>query len=203
VTPESFDWEEGTVTIPAAYTKNGEAATLPNSDELLADLRRYVADKPAREPIFALRPGKGAKMLRHDLSGAKIPYRDAGGLVFDFHSLRCELATQADAAGISPRVVQRMMRHSTHELTGRYTRPRVADIEAAASKLPSLKPDTQRTEAVIMTGTDPGPVSRPATENATSTFVDECNSNGNSDVTANGDRIRSPRLYPLSYGRLC
>ena len=79
-------------------------------------------------------------MLRVDLLAAGIDYRDESGLVFDFHSLRCELATLADAAGVSPRVVQRMMRHSTLELTGRYTRPRAVDIEAAAGMLPSLKP---------------------------------------------------------------
>ena len=72
-------------------------------------------------------------MLRADLKAAGIPYRDASGLFFDFHSLRCETATLADAAGVSPRVVQKMMRHSTLELTGRYTRPRAVDIEAAAS----------------------------------------------------------------------
>ena len=41
-------------------------------------------------------------MLRVDLEAAGIPYRDAAGLVFDFHSLRCETATLADAAGVSP-----------------------------------------------------------------------------------------------------
>jgi hypothetical protein len=54
-------------------------------------------------------------MLRHDLEAAGIPYRDQGGMVFDFHSIRCEMATLADAAGVSPSVVQRMMRHSTLE----------------------------------------------------------------------------------------
>ena len=93
-------------------------------------------------------------MLRVDLAAAGIPYRDAAGLVFDFHSLRCETATLADAAGVSPRVVQKMMRHSTLELTGKYTRPRAVDIEAAASMLPSLKPAGDRPENLAMTGTD-------------------------------------------------
>ena len=101
-------------------------------------------------------------MLRIDLAAAGIPYRDAAGLVFDFHSLRCQCATLADAAGISPRVVQRMMRHSTLELTGRYTRPRAVDIEAAASMLPTLKPEAAAHESVVMTGTDSAPVSDPA-----------------------------------------
>ncbi len=78
---------------------------------------------PRGARVFPLPTDKGAKMLRIDLAAAGIPYRDAARLVFDFHSLRCQCATLADAAGISPRVVQRMMRHSTLELTGRYTRP--------------------------------------------------------------------------------
>ena len=93
-------------------------------------------------------------MLRADLEAAGIPYVDASGLFFDFHALRCQTATLADAAGVSPRVVQRLMRHSTLELTGRYTKPRAVDIEAAAGMLPSLKPTGNRPEALAMTGTD-------------------------------------------------
>jgi Phage integrase family len=108
------------------------------------------------------------------LESAGIPYQDASGLFFDFHSLRCEMATLLDAAGVSPRVVQKLMRHSTLELTGRYTRPRVADIEAAASRLPSLKPEGDRPETTVMTGTDPVPV-RGATGNATGQSSNERN----------------------------
>ena len=158
VRPASFDWRAPSVTVAAAYTKNGEPATLPLPGDLVDDLKSYVADRAADSPIFLLPENKGAEILRADLVAAGIPYRDAAGLVFDFHSLRCEMATLLDAAGVSPRVVQRLMRHSTLELTGRYTRPRVADIEAAASKLPSLKPEGDRPEAAMMTGTDPTPV---------------------------------------------
>ncbi len=66
------------------------------------------------------------------------PDQDASGLFFDFHSLRSETATLADAAGVSPRVGQKLMRHSTLELTGRSTRPRAVDIEAAAGMLPRV-----------------------------------------------------------------
>ena len=140
IQPESFDWEAPSVTVAACYAKNGQTATLSLTSDLADDLAAYVAQIPPGRPIFPLPHDKGAAMVRVDLKAAGIPYRDAGGLVFDFHSLRCELATLADAAGVSPRVVQRMMRHSKLELTGRYTRPRAVDIEAAASMLPSLKP---------------------------------------------------------------
>jgi integrase len=154
ITPESFNWQAPSVTVAAAYTKNGDPATFSLSSDLADDLAAYVSTLPPGKPVFPLPVDKGAKMLRYDLKAAKIPYRDGGGLVFDFHSLRCEMATLADAAGVSPRVVQKMMRHSTLELTGRYTRPRAVDIEAAASKLPSLKPDSQSPESIAATGTD-------------------------------------------------
>ena len=154
--PASFDWKAPSVTIQAAYTKNGDPATLPLPRDLADDLAPYVATLAPGTPVFPL-PEKGAVMIRADLDAAGIPYVDASGLFFDFHALRCQTATLADAAGVSPRVVQRLMRHSSLELTGRYTKPRAVDIEAAASMLPSLKPTGDRTEGLAMTGTD-GPI---------------------------------------------
>ena len=70
-------------------------------------------------------------------------------------SIRCDARRRrmADAAGVLPRVVQKMMRHSTLELTGRYTKPRAVDIEAAASMLPSLKPEEDKPQILPITGT--------------------------------------------------
>jgi integrase len=143
IRPASFDRKAPSVTIQAAYTKNGDPATLPIPGDLAGDLRPFVATLPADSPVFPL-PEKGAAMLRADLEAADIPYVDASGLFFDFHALRCQTATLADAAGVSPRVVQRLIRHSTLELTGRYTKPRAVDIEAAASMLPSLRKGAER-----------------------------------------------------------
>jgi len=164
ITRESFDWtaNPATVMVAAGYTKNGEPATLPLPSDLADDLHTYVASLPPGRPIFPLAPDCGAKMLRPDLARAGIPYIDAGGLVFDFHALRCQCATLADAAGVTPRVVQKLMRHSTLELTGRYTRPRAVDIEKAAESLPSLRPDASRPNASTLaaTGTDGQPISK-------------------------------------------
>jgi integrase len=157
IKPGSFDRDAPSVTVAAAYTKNGDPATLPIPRDLSDDLAAYVAKLSPGTPVFPLPDEQGARMLRHDLKAAAIPYRDASGLFFDFHSLRCQTATLADAAGVSPRVVQRLMRHSSLELTGRYTRPRVVDIENAASLIPSLKPEGDRPEALAATGTDDSP----------------------------------------------
>ncbi len=158
IAPGSFDWrsEPPTVTVEAGYTKNGDVATLPLPGDLVNDLRPYVAPLPFGEPVFDLPPGKGAKLLRFDLKAAGVPYRDASGRYFDFHCLRGMLATLADASGASPRVVQKLMRHSTLELTGKYTRPRVVDLNAAALAVPSLKPHSDRPNASTLaaTGTD-------------------------------------------------
>ena len=156
ISPGSFDWKASpaTVTVAAGYTKNGQPATLPLPPDLAADLAAYVATVAPGTAVFRLPVEKGAKMLRADLARAGIAYRDASGLVFDFHALRCQCATLADQAGVTPRVVQKLMRHSSLELTGRYTRPRAVDIEHASSMLPSLKPESKELEANAMTGTD-------------------------------------------------
>ncbi len=159
ITPGSFDWgtSPATVSVPAGYTKNGEPATLPLPCDVAVDLRCVVVGIPSGMPVFPL-PSRGADMLKVDLVAAGIPYRDSAGLVFDFHSLRCQCATLADQAGVSPRVAQEFMRHSTLELTGRYTRPRMHDVEGAIESLPSLRPDPPVREAESATGTD-GPIS--------------------------------------------
>ena len=156
IRPESFDWRSKppTVNVKAAYTKNGQTATLPLSDDLAEDLRAFAAAMEPGEAVFSLPADKGAVILRADLKAAGIPYRDDAGRVFDFHSLRCQLATNADAMGVTPRVVQRLMRHSTLELTGRYTRPRAVDLDAAALSLPSLRPESDKPDAMKATGTE-------------------------------------------------
>jgi integrase len=149
--------ENPTVVVRAAYTKNGDPATLPLPIDLAEDLRAWLAGRSGEGPSFRL-PDRGADMLKLDLAVAGIPYRDATGLVFDFHALRCQCATLLDRAGVTPRVVQKTMRHSTLELTGKYTRPRAVDIEQAAGSLPSLRPGHPRSEANRATGTDGRPI---------------------------------------------
>jgi len=159
ITPSSFDWnaQPATVTVSPAYTKNGHPALMVLPDDLADDLRRYVASVATGEAVFPLPIDKGAEMLRRDLAAAGIPYVDASGRFFDFHSLRCQTATLLDAAGVSPRVAQRIMRHSTPGLTDRYTKPRALDVERAALSLPSLKgsePPQAAPVTVSATGTD-------------------------------------------------
>jgi integrase len=154
LTLESFDLgNRPSVTVLASYAKNGQTSTLPIPPDVADDMRGYLATIPPGCPAFPL-PARGADMLKVDLQAAGLPYRDTAGQVFDFHSLRCQLATLADRAGISPRTVQRMMRHSSLALTDRYTRPRAADLDAAADSLPSFRPAPPSVDSARATGTD-------------------------------------------------
>jgi hypothetical protein len=103
---------------------------------LADDLAAYVGSQSAGTPIFVLPEGKGAEILRADLNAASLPYRDASGLFFDFHPLRCQTANLADADGVAPRVVQKIVRHSSLELTRCLLKPR-----PPPACCPALKPE--------------------------------------------------------------
>lgn len=141
ITTGSFsglDGDEPTVTVRAGYTKNGQEATQPLPPELAVDLLVWLSGKPSGQAVFPL-PDRGADMLKLDLEAAGIPDRDENGLVFDFHALRSQCATLMDQASCSPWHVQRLMRHSTLDLTGCYTRPRSQDLHQAVASIPSLR----------------------------------------------------------------
>jgi len=157
LTPRSLG--VSSVTVNAAYAKNGRTATIPLARDVASDLAGFAAGLEPGDPIFPLPPGEGAEMLRVDLEAALVPYRDDAGRVFDFHALRCQCATLADAAGASPRVVQRLMRHSSLDMTNRYTRPRMHDLEGAVDSLPSLRPEIPDREAGAANGTHGRPIS--------------------------------------------
>ena len=118
-----------------------------------ADLREFLAGKLPDAPAFNVPPStKTAAMLREDLQAAGIPYRIDGKFA-DFHALRHTCGTWLAAAGTHPKVIQRVMRHSTVTLTmDRYTHLFKGDEAAAVESLPDLsRPDT---EALRATGTD-------------------------------------------------
>jgi hypothetical protein len=110
------------------------------------------------------------------------------------------------------------MRHSSLELTGRYTRPRAVDIEAAASMLPSLKPEGDRPESLslAMTGIDASPLSplgsalaarrvriEPESDGSCRNDPAECAKEGLPEVIA-GDGLRrevsaADRIHPTGF----
>ena len=86
-----------------------------------------------------------------------LKYRDAEGRQIDFHALRHTFLSRLGRAGVSAKVMQRLARHSTVELTiGRYTHANAFDLAAGMNSLPTLPTNRKDNERQILraTGTD-------------------------------------------------
>ncbi len=171
-----LDGDRPAITVSAAYSKHRREDTLP----LYAKTAHFMGDYLANcLPVAAAFPmpasDQGAKILQADLKAARIAWikaargdreevkrrvkadflkdRDAAGCVVDFHSLRHTFATRLMEAGVNPKVIQMLMRHSTITLTmDRYTHLSVLDQRGALETLPNL--DSDDAEAMRATGTD-------------------------------------------------
>ena len=140
-----------TVTVKAAYAKNRREDTLPLRPETAAVLNTFLGTLAPAAPLFKLpHPSTMIDMLRADLKTAGIPY-ELDGKYADLHALRHTCGSWLAAAGVHPKVIQRVLRHSTITLTmDKYTHAFKGDEAAAIAKLPDL---TAQPEAAQATGT--------------------------------------------------
>ena len=124
--------------------------SLPNpatdSANVLAFRRDAVAvELPSSTRLFKI-PKAFCKILNRDLGAAGIPKRDDRGRTIDVHALRHTFGTNLSKAGVSPRVAQAAMRHSTIDLTMNvYTDPRLLDVQGAVESLPSMSVTSELT----------------------------------------------------------
>ena len=180
----SFDFASTppTVRIEAHHEKARRGDTLPLSDDLTALLKKWLPS--VRDNL--LWPGKWAeqkqagKFMRRDLAAAReswinaaetpqerelreksdfLSYRDADGAQIDFHALRHTFLSRLGRAGVPAKVMQRLARHSTVELTlGRCTHANVYDLAAGVALLPPLptgeNDDRKTFQTLRATGTD-------------------------------------------------
>jgi integrase len=131
LTPAAFDLDapQPVVSLPGKFTKNKKPARQPVPLGVAAQLRGYLSGKPADRPVW---PGSwwkhAARILRKDLKAAGIPYRidtPSGPAVLDFHALRHSFMSALAAAGVGPKEMQELARHSDPRLTlGVYTHAR-------------------------------------------------------------------------------
>ena len=154
LSPERFDLAASppTVTVHAAYTKNGREAVQPFPPALAARLAPWLATLPPGRPIFKV-PDRTAEMIRVDLAAAGIPYETPSG-VCDFHSLRGVYISNLVSSGASVKTCQVLARHSTPSLTiGIYAKASLHDISGAVDALPDPTAQAPTPEVVAATGT--------------------------------------------------
>ncbi len=156
LTRASFDLESDTPTVRllAGSSKGRRRSSIPLRPETVSMLRNHLASKaPAARAFHMPTSTHTAEMIRADLIDAKIAVSDALGRKRDFHALRHTCGTWLGNAGVHPKVIQTIMRHSTVRLTmDRYVHADRDQVTAALGQLPTLD-DPQR-EAASATGTD-------------------------------------------------
>ncbi len=99
--------------------------------DVTAEMRAYLAKKEPQNTVFNLVYDLRT-MIKKDEADACIEYRDAAGRDLDFHSLRYTFCTKLAPAGIYITVAQKMMRHSTVELTAKFYTNILHEFEVAA-----------------------------------------------------------------------
>ena len=136
-------------------TKARRGDILPLSADLVERLR-------AARPQFALPTARVFKrrptldIWETHLRRAGIDYRDAEGRIVGFHSLRVTFITNLQKAGLAPRTVMQLARHTDWRLTGgTYTDMGLLDIFGAVQSLPTY-PTTEPAES-LMEGTNNAP----------------------------------------------
>jgi len=161
--------EEPTVTILPGYnTKRRQEVEMSLRRNTAAELQAIFSTKRPMAPVFDM-PSKHRviDMLRADLEAAEIPYSidSKHGMVVDFHSFRHSTSSWLAAAGVHPKGIQRVMRHSTITLTlDRYTHAFKSDEVAAIAALPDIS--LLRRLRAKATGTDPAAETRGALRGA-------------------------------------
>lgn len=142
-----------TVTVEAGYSKHRRRDVLPLAADMAQALRRWRLQHGLDDPVFPL-PHRTAEMLRVDLEGAGIAYRDSSGRVVDFHALRHTFITNLVRGGVHPKVAQTLARHSTIGLTmDHYAHLEALEQRSALDVLPDLG-TMGGGEEVKATGTD-------------------------------------------------
>ncbi|MDR0522516.1 MAG: site-specific integrase [Planctomycetaceae bacterium] len=141
LTPAQFDFVHNRLRISAAKTKNRKDDILPVRPALVLSVKEWIEKngiQPA-ERIFRYNAASIRRSLYADLKRAGIARETPDGRSVDVHALRRTFGTMLAKAGVPLTTVQRLMRHSTPELTAKlYIDVEPIDMLQAVSKLPDF-----------------------------------------------------------------
>ena len=154
----SLDFDNLTVDVSGAFTKNKREAVQQLRRETAEEFKEFFSDKLPTVKAFGgtykQLTDKMADMLKVDLAAPDIPYV-VDGLYFDFHALRHQTGMLLAAGGVHPKVAQSIMRHGDINLTmSRYTHTLMGQEAKAIEAMPDLSVPCSGKQAA--TGTDGG-----------------------------------------------
>ena len=185
--------------IRASTTKNGKTTLQPVPEWLAESLRKH---RPEDSKLFDRVFPVVARMPRFlkDLDAAGIPRTDERGHVSKFHSLRHTLGTWLWATGADPRVIMKLMRHSSLELTvSRYTDEAGLASNDAVNKLPSFDLTQIRAQISAVEGQNVSQVDETEKKRVTSkSLIDKGVSRLESGVVAVGRMVRAAGFEPAT-----
>ncbi len=141
--------------LPASITKNRKPAHMRLRPHVVEAVKSvFPPHALPSEWVFHQRVPR-ISTIRRDLSAARILFETEQGRI-DLHALRVTFCTNLLNAGVHPRVVQELMRHSDLKLTMKaYTDPSQLPIAAALNSLPvqalsaASSPEARRIVAVV------------------------------------------------------
>ena len=149
-----LDGQTPTVRLLAGSSKGKRRSSIPLRPDTATLLRGHLAAKaPAARAFDMPDSTHTAEMIRADMIDARIQISDALGRKRDFHNLRHTCGTWLANAGVHPKVIQTIMRHSTFRLTmDCYAHADRDQTTAAMGQLPSLS--DAKSAPLAATGTE-------------------------------------------------
>lgn len=141
-----FDFERNRFTVKAGKTKNKKSDVLPIRSDLAILLKSWIEEHEI-EPnarIFHYDKHSIYRSFKADCKTAGIEMKGDDGRSVDVHSLRRTFGTMLARAGVPLTTTQRLMRHSTPELTAKlYIDVEPIDMLQAVEKLPTFDDNTE------------------------------------------------------------
>jgi integrase len=132
LTWKDVDFRRRTITVRAAYAKNGESRTMPMNEVLTTTLKAVKLHRADGERVFCSRQGTPYRSFRTAFERAA---RLAGVVDFTFHDLRHTFGSRLVMAGVDLPTVKELLGHKDISMTMRYAHLSSNHKQAAVKKL--------------------------------------------------------------------
>lgn len=135
------------IDLPPTLTKVKKRQYVPLRPDLAERLKRHVEGRGFADPVFSI-PADILRRFKADCKRAGIPFADERGKVIDIHALRMSFSDGLVKAGVHPRIVQALARHSDISITmEHYTDVRVDDLHVVVASVAPTPVNSGATES--------------------------------------------------------